>query len=98
LTVFIAVFAVGYGSENGQDFYIVRNSWGIDWGMEGYFKIPRYKNNFAGAASMACYPLVDPSSFNNNDLVDDLRAGNFHISSSFFFTLKDNSINYTFNI
>ncbi len=33
-----AVMAVGY--DNGQKRFIVRNSWGTDWGMEGYFTMP----------------------------------------------------------
>jgi C1A family cysteine protease len=33
-----AVLAVGYDDEERR--FIVRNSWGIDWGQKGYFTIP----------------------------------------------------------
>ena len=37
-----AITAVGYGTdENGQDYYLVRNSWGTGWGDAGYLKIGR---------------------------------------------------------
>jgi C1A family cysteine protease len=33
-----AVLAVGYDDKN--QWFIVRNSWGVDWGMNGYFTLP----------------------------------------------------------
>lgn len=50
-----AVVAVGYGTEDGVDYWIVKNSWGADWGDNGFFKIERGVN-MCGVAECNSFP------------------------------------------
>lgn len=55
----LAVLIVGYGSENGTNYWIVRNCYGSDWGEDGYFRVIR-KANFAscGLYNENVYPII----------------------------------------
>ena len=52
------VLVVGYGAEGGDDYWLVKNSWGPGWGDQGYIKIARNDNNMCAIASEASYPTV----------------------------------------
>ncbi|KAL3274151.1 hypothetical protein HHI36_015565 [Cryptolaemus montrouzieri] len=53
-----AVVVVGYGSEKGQDFWIIKNSFGPDWGEEGYIRFARNTDNNCGLTIYANYPIL----------------------------------------
>lgn len=54
-----AIVVVGYGkTDEGEEYWICKNSWDTDWGEEGYIRMARNKNNHCGITSLASYPLV----------------------------------------
>jgi C1A family cysteine protease len=50
------VLAVGYGTEDGTDYFLVKNSWSANWGVDGYVKIGALDSNVCGILSAASYP------------------------------------------
>uniref|UniRef100_T1KRL8 Peptidase C1A papain C-terminal domain-containing protein n=2 Tax=Tetranychus urticae TaxID=32264 RepID=T1KRL8_TETUR len=51
------VTVVGYGVDNGTPYWLIKNSWGADFGENGYFRLYR-GNNMCGVAEDASYPVV----------------------------------------
>jgi hypothetical protein len=63
------VLLVGYGSSNGIDYYILKNSWGISWGDQGFMLLGKgfqpnsiipYNNGAGqcGVLSQGSYPIL----------------------------------------
>ncbi|XP_062453554.1 cathepsin S [Rhea pennata] len=53
-----AVVVIGYGTLDGKDYWLVKNSWGVRFGEDGYIRMSRNHANHCGIASYGSYPLI----------------------------------------
>jgi len=50
------IAVIGYGVSNGIDYWILKNSFGTSWGIEGYMWLAKGDHNLCGIANYPTYP------------------------------------------
>uniref|UniRef100_A0A8C4RRT2 Cathepsin L1-like n=1 Tax=Erpetoichthys calabaricus TaxID=27687 RepID=A0A8C4RRT2_ERPCA len=53
-----AMLAVGYGFQGSNNYWIIKNSWGTLWGVNGYLMLAKDKNNACGISQYGAVPFV----------------------------------------
>ncbi|KAK9676876.1 hypothetical protein RND81_11G107100 [Saponaria officinalis] len=51
---------IGYGEQRGNKYWLLKNSWGTNWGEKGFIRMKRNvasKSGLCGLAKQPCYPI-----------------------------------------
>ena len=88
-----AVEIVGWGEENGKLFWQIKNTWGEEWGINGYFRMIRgvnnceIENNCLGVMPDFFYPIeyskkqnIKTIDMNKNVVTDVISKGNLAVN------------------
>ncbi|KAJ8374762.1 hypothetical protein SKAU_G00053420 [Synaphobranchus kaupii] len=53
-----AVVLMGFGTEHSEEYWTIKNSWGIYWGEEGYMRLAKNKQRHCGISQYGVVPFV----------------------------------------
>ncbi|XP_036375314.1 cathepsin L1-like [Megalops cyprinoides] len=53
-----AVVLIGFGTEGSEEFWTIKNSWGIYWGEEGYMRLAKNRQRHCGISQYGVVPFV----------------------------------------
>jgi cathepsin B len=57
-----AIKVLGWGHEEGMDYWLCANSWGTSWGIDGFFKI-KFGEGDIGKTAYGCTPDISSTAF-----------------------------------